>query len=348
MLNTFKIAILDYKPSPVTESTTSSSTSSTSPSPNKKKTQNKKPKDIRYSIEHDLLKPAFNYFSNTCRTHSVTMGNAFRFLKQFVLKLDRDLSLQEIQSLCCEAIDEYIFQRIVISGTLICEHAPKKIVDGDVILTYARSEVIQVLLLKTHENFQKENKSFRVILVDSRPLLEGRKTLDVLTKAGIECTYIFLNSLSYVMKEVTKVFMGAAALMSDGSILSRVGTASVALMARSNNIPVLFCCESYKISSRVQLESITGNELGNPDDLISTYCAIDKNRTGSSSGKDEGVLKDWRSMKSLSLLNLLYDLTPSEFVSGIITEMGILPPTSVAVLLREMMPQDGFKGDVLV
>jgi translation initiation factor eIF-2B subunit delta len=33
-------------------------------------------------------------------------------------------------------------------------------------------------------------------------------------------------------------------------------------------------------------------------------------------------------------------VTPSEFVSGIVTEVGIIPPSSVAVLLREMNPQD--------
>ena len=44
--------------------------------------------------------------------------------------------------------------------------------------------------------------------------------------------------------------------------------------------------------------------------------------------------------KGKKILNLLYDLTPAEFASGIITEMGMLPPSSVAVLLRETNPQD--------
>ena len=349
MLETFKIIIQDYKPSPSTRSSSSSSSSSNN-------NQNNKPEDIRSSIEHDLLKPAFHYLSNSCRAHSVTMGNAFRFLKKYVIDLNRDLDLSTIQTLTCDAIDAYIHERIVLSDEAIAKYACMKIVPGDVILTYANSEVIQRVLLRAHQN-QEESKtpsskpSFRVIIVDSRPLLEGRKMLEVCTKAGIECTYIFLNSLSYVMKEVTKVFMGAASLMSDGSVLSRVGTASVALLAHSNNIPVLVCCETYKITSRVQLESITGNELGNPDDLLSTHCAIDRTRTevedyhsgsGSSIAPDEQkeVLKDWRSIKSLKLLNLMYDLTPSKFVSGIVTEMGILPVTSVAVLLREMNTQD--------
>jgi translation initiation factor eIF-2B subunit delta len=109
--------------------------------------------------------------------------------------------------------------------------------------------------------------------------------------------------------------LGAAALMSDGSVLGRVGTACVALSAQRKT--VLVCCETYKISSRVQLESITGNELGDPK------CVYD-------GAKEE----------NLRTLNLLYDLTPSNYISGIVTEMGILPPTSVAVLLREMNPRE--------
>ena len=136
-----------------------------------------------------------------------------------------------------------------------------------------------------------------------------------LADAGLDCSYILLNSVSFVMKEVTKVFLGASALRSDGSVLARVGTACVALAARGK--PVLVCAETYKISHRVQLESITSNELGDPADVV---------------GGELGP--------NLRVINLLYDLTPSSFVSGIVTEMGILPPTSVAVLLREMNPQD--------
>lgn len=122
--------------------------------------------------------------------------------------------------------------------------------------------------------------------------------------------------------------------MSDGSILGRVGTASIAMMAMSLKVPVLVCCETYKISSRVQLESITGNELGDPEGLTAPSTS----------------LKKWKEENpgNLRLLNLLYDLTPNEFVSGIVTEMGILPPTSVAVLLREMNPENsGFKGETI-
>jgi len=286
-------------------------------------------KDYRQDLENRVLKPSFTYWTTKCRIHSVTMGNAFTFLKLAVASLDRDLTLDEVKSILCEGMDAYIHERIEFADVAICKYASSKIMEGDVILTYAKNELIQMLLSNAVGG---EKKNYRVILVDSRPLLEGKSMLQELMDAGIDCTYILLNSLSYVMKEVTKVFLGASALMSDGSILSRVGTATVAMMARSHNVPVLVCCETYKISNRVQLESITGNELGDPNSLLHPSKSLD----------------NWKKENSenLRLLNLLYDLTPNQFVSGIVTEMGILPPTSVAVLLREMNPQDsGFKAE---
>lgn len=102
---------------------------------------------------------------------------------------------------------------------------------------------------------------------------------------------------SWNWQEVTKVFIGASAMMSNGAVLSRVGTVSlsvrrvrsdlvvlcaklrlqdpsllhltcffpphhafpvsigssdnvqavVAMMARSHNLPIMFCCETYKV-----------------------------------------------------------------------------------------------------
>lgn len=51
-------------------------------------------------------------------------------------------------------------------------------------------------------------------------------------------------------------------------------------------------------------------------------------------GKNEGILDDWRSIDSLRILNLLYDVTPPDFVTMVITEVGMVPCTSVPVLLR--------------
>jgi translation initiation factor eIF-2B subunit delta len=85
---------------------------------------------------------------------------------------------------------------------------------------------------------------------------------------------------------VVQVFVGAAAMMNNGGLLSRVGTAMIALMAKAHStcsfvlqtfsvntnsscadVPFLVCCETYKFCERVQLDSICLNELGNPEEL---------------------------------------------------------------------------------
>jgi translation initiation factor eIF-2B subunit delta len=76
------------------------------------------------------------------------------------------------------------------------EYGLSKIVDGDVILTYARSSVVELLL----QSAQAHRISFRVIVVDSRPMLEGRQLLQRLSSAGVECTYVMLSAISYIMR----------------------------------------------------------------------------------------------------------------------------------------------------
>lgn len=296
--------------------------------------------DMRHQLDQWVLKPSFQYWTESCRPHSVTMGNAFTFLKTAVASLERDMNRDAMVEIVQDTIQAYIQERIDYAQKAIAQQPalqlPAKAHNGQrhVFLTYGHAETIEAIFLRMAE--VSDPSQFRVIIVDSRPLLEGKDLLRTLRAANIDCSYILLNALSYIMRDVTKVYLGASALMSDGGVLGRVGTACVALSAHMHHIPVLVCCESYKISNRVQLESFTGNELGDPMQVA----MLGSNKYAGDDEENDSVLKDWLYMDNLRLLNLLYDLTPSDFVSGIVTELGIIPPTSVAVLLREMNPQN--------
>eukprot|EP00531_Pseudo-nitzschia_arenysensis_P004073 CAMPEP_0116133022 /NCGR_PEP_ID=MMETSP0329-20121206/9877_1 /TAXON_ID=697910 /ORGANISM="Pseudo-nitzschia arenysensis, Strain B593" /LENGTH=490 /DNA_ID=CAMNT_0003627611 /DNA_START=111 /DNA_END=1583 /DNA_ORIENTATION=+ len=266
--------------------------------------------DFRHHFDHQVLKPSFQFWTVNCRPHSVSMGNAFTFLKTVVASLDREISFDDAKAQLEATIEQYLQERLEFADRAIAQHALAKIQDGDILLTFGYTEAIDVLL----RTAQEDKKDFYVWVVDSRA--DGKRMLESLKNAGIPCGYIQLNALTYVMQQVTKVFLGASALLVNGSIYGQIGTACVALLAKSHHVPVLVCCETYKISNKVQLESITQNELGNPRELF---------------GKDERTKSS-----NLKAANLLFDVTSDKFVSGIITELGIIPPTSVAVLLREM------------
>lgn len=61
---------------------------------------------------------------------------------------------------------------------------------------------------------------------------------------------------------MSKVLLGAHALLANGSVMSRVGTSQIALVSKAYNVPVLVCCETYKFCERVQTDSFVSNELG--------------------------------------------------------------------------------------
>ncbi|GER31015.1 translation initiation factor 2b [Striga asiatica] len=245
------------------------------------------------SLIRDLTTKINGYISFLieCRPLSISMGNAIKFLKNRIAHLPLPLSESEAKANLTSDIDIFISEKIILADKMIVKHAVTKIRDNDdVLLTYGSSSAVELLLLHAHEL----GKKFRVVIVDSRPKLEGQKLLHRLVGKGISCTYTHINAVSYVMHEVTRVFLGACSVLSNGTVFSRVGTACVAMVAHQFRVPVLVCCEAYKFNERVQLDSICSNELGDPD-------AISK-----VSGRSEiDYLDGWANSDNLQLLNLM-------------------------------------------
>ncbi|KAG5306003.1 EI2BD factor, partial [Acromyrmex insinuator] len=266
------------------------------------------------------LKESLKYLCH-CRPLGVSMHNAMRHLTWQMTQFSSTLSDEKAKSKLQGIIDTYISEQIQLADKAISLTIQSKISDGNVILTYGYSSLIHKILVEAHA----AGKQFRVVVVDGRPWLEGKEQLRRLAKHGIECSYILINALSFIMPEVSKVFLGAHAILANGAVMSRVGTAQIALMAKAFNVPVLVACETHKSSERVQTDSIVHNELGNADDLVNHQL------NGSSK---KSLLSNWRTRKSLNLLNITYDVTPADLVTAVVTELAILPCTSVPVILR--------------
>ncbi|OUM70132.1 hypothetical protein PIROE2DRAFT_37627 [Piromyces sp. E2] len=269
-------------------------------------------------------------FLSNCRTLCGSMKTAIRYVKTEISKLSIDLPDEDAKVLLCELIDNFIRDRIYLADKIIITNGLKKIKENDVILTYSYSTIVSDLLLEAH---QKQKINFSVVVVDSKPRYEGKLMLKKLVDAGIKCTYILLNGLSFMLHSVTKVIIGASSLLSNGAIMSRVGTAVINMMAYDFKIPVMVCCETYKFSESVRLDSFVWNEIGDPDELINNNIInpliqppFIASRIPKEQASDE-ILSDWRDIPQLKLLNLHYDVTPSKYITMVITEMGMIPST---------------------
>lgn len=323
------------------------------------------------SHQIDLLKKA--------RPLSVTMGNAIRWLKQEISLIDPSTPDKAAKKDLCEKIGQFAKEKIELADQLIIDNASTQIEDSTTIVTYGSSKVLTELLLHNSIGLKK---NIKVIVVDSRPLFEGRKMAETLRNAGVNVMYALITSLDTIFNmDVDYVFLGAHSILSNGFLYSRAGTAMLAMSAKRRNIPVLVCCESLKFSQRVQLDSVTFNELADPNDLINIDYEnpverrgnkgallnqfvkerkLEKkklemenkpkgNKIGGKKGSEEenkdvndegdndekNILDGWQELPSLNIVNILYDLTPPEYIKKVITEFGALPPSSVPVILRE-------------
>ena len=265
---------------------------------------------------NDKLKPQITFLKE-CRPNSISMGNAIRSLKSRINAVPTGSTEKEAKGQLIKWMDEYVYHNVVLAAEQIAITACEKICDGDVILTYGCSSLLSKVFAKASD----EGRKFRVVVADGRPKFEGKEMVRRIVNMGVHCTYVLASSVPYIIQEVSKVFLGAHAVMTNGCVMSRVGTSQMALVAKSQNVPVLVCCETYKFTERVQTDSFVFNELGDPDDLVDT-------------GLNVNPLEDWRDLSSLTLLNLAYDVTPANLVDAIISEISVIPGTSVPVVLR--------------
>eukprot|EP01105_Mastigella_eilhardi_P017920 TRINITY_DN412_c0_g1_i1.p1 TRINITY_DN412_c0_g1~~TRINITY_DN412_c0_g1_i1.p1 ORF type:complete len:636 (+),score=191.18 TRINITY_DN412_c0_g1_i1:28-1908(+) len=297
----------------------------------------------------NAIKPMIQFLVD-CRPISISMGNAINYLKLHISNAREKHGVEEEKQYLLECIDDFVQKRILTADELIASRGQYKVVDGDVIMTHASSHVVSRLLLAAHT----AGRNFRVIVVESRPLCEGIALVRTLAGAGIHCTYALPSAVPGMMREVTKVIVGAYSMLSNGSLVSRVGTAMVASLAQAFRVPFIVCCETYKFSDRVLLDSFCYNQLGDPQRLVehptlaafkpSAAAAAEakaqsekQQKSGQKKGGDpaQAPVSSTEGAENLKLLNLVYDLTPVDYIAMVITEFGMIPPTSVPVIIRE-------------
>lgn len=267
------------------------------------------------------MKPIIQYVVDS-RPLSVGQSNIINFLKLKMSDLASDSSItttEDARKFLIRQLKTLKEVHIINADQAIQEKVSAKIQDNDVILTFGRSYIVS----KSLQLAAASGKKFKVIVLDSKPRFEGKRTLQELADREIELEYAYINAISYFMKGVTKVLVGASSMMGNGQLFARAGTSIVCMMAHTYRVPVLVACETYKFTEKVQLDAITRNEVDDPDLL---------NRPNL---EGHNALKDWKGQAKLKMLNLAYDLTPSEFISMIITEHGPVPSTSVPALIRE-------------
>lgn len=156
---------------------------------------------------------------------------------------------------------------------------------------------------------QKENYQVHVFIGETRPLGQGaRLTFWELMQNNVPCTLITDSTSGSLMKEekVDLVLFGADRIARNGDVANKIGSYNLAALARLHSIP----CYAVAPSSTFDLSLESGDdikiEIRNSQEVLHLYGYSDK----------LNVVAD--------VYNPAFDITPADFLKGIITEKGII------------------------
>jgi len=148
----------------------------------------------------------------------------------------------------------------------------------------------------------------KVYADETRPVLQGaRLTAFELHRAGIDVTLITDNMAGHVMAKglVQAVIVGTDRVAANGDVANKIGTYSLAVLAKAHGIPFYVACPL----STIDLATPTGASIPIEERPPEEVTAGFGRRTA-----PEGV----------AVYNPAFDVTPNELVSAIITEKGIV------------------------
>ncbi len=172
----------------------------------------------------------------------------------------------------------------------------KLIKSEDILFTHCHStNVVNALI-----NAKRKKKKFSVYNTETRPLFQGRKTAKELKNAGISVTQFVDSAVGIALskeqgtKAVDKVFLGADALTSKG-IINKVGSETIAILAKQNKIPVYIIADSWKHSKKknIPMENRELNEVWD------------------------------QAPKDIKIQNPAFEFVPKKYLKGIVTEFGL-------------------------
>jgi len=160
------------------------------------------------------------------------------------------------------------------------------------------------LMFTAHE----QGKTFRVYADETRPLLQGaRLTTWELTQAGIDTTLICDNMAGFLMSQgkINLVVTGADRIAANGDTANKIGTYSVAVLAKAHNIPFYVAAPSSTF------------DLSIPD---GSHIPIEQRKAEEVTNFGQTPTAP----HNVKVYNPAFDVTPHEYIQAIVTEQGII------------------------
>lgn len=243
------------------------------------------------------------------RPTAVNLFWAIDRMKQLYASV-RHLPIQEIRLRMVEEAQKIRAQDIAINEA-IGRHGAPLVPDGKTVLTHCNAGALATAGFGTALGVVRAavqaGKKIDVFADETRPFLQGaRLTAWELQRDGIDTTVITDNMAGHFLKggRIGCVIVGADRIAANGDVANKVGTYSVAVLAKENNVPFYVAAPI----STLDLTLASGDEI-----------PIEE-RAGREVTHLQGVQV---APDGIKVANPAFDVTPNRYVSAIITERGV-------------------------
>jgi len=240
-----------------------------------------------------------------------TARNLFRALERMQQAAEAGKDVENIKkSLVAEAIA--IHSEEAAATLKLSKLGAELIKDGFTVLTHCNAGPLATAgygtALGVIIQAREQGKKLKVIATETRPLLQGaRLTAWELKEAGIPFTLITDSMAGYFMSkgEIDCVIVGADRIALNGDTANKIGTYTLAVLAKENNIPFYVAAPLTTVDPSVASGGEIPIEFRSPDEVTHI----------------QGIAIAPRGVVAL---NPAFDVTPHPYISAIITEGGII------------------------
>ncbi len=197
---------------------------------------------------------------------------------------------------------------------MIGEHGRDLLGDGQTVLTHCNAGALATAAYGTALGIIRaavsQGKKIRVYADETRPFLQGaRLTVWELERDGIPVVLITDGMAGWLMArgEVGAVIVGADRIAANGDTANKIGTYTVAVLARENGVPFYVAAPMSTVDAALEsgagipIEERKADEVREVGGRLITLAGVE-------------------------VRNPAFDVTPAKFITAIVTERGIFRP----------------------
>lgn len=214
---------------------------------------------------------------------------------------------------CLKEISAEFLAVLNKAAGLIVKNGQEVIKNNDNIFTHCHSWLVEQILIQA-----KKNKIiFKVFNTETRPLFQGRITSKKMIQAKIPITMVADSSAGFLIShysgkklEMDKIILGADAILSDGSVINKIGSFGIGVIAHEEKVPLYIAAPLLKFHNKswIKIEKRSSKEIWS------------------------------QAPKKLKVINFAFDKIPAEYITGIICETGIIKAKDVKKYTKKLYP----------